>query len=89
MKCLERIVEGVLRPIVNINGAQFGFVPWRGTFDNIFMVRQLQKAHSRAIWTSRPCHRCFTQASVWEDLYTDDLVIIAESIEECVRWFLV
>ena len=45
MKCLERTVEGVLRPIVNINGALFGFVPWRGTFDAIFMVRQLQEKY--------------------------------------------
>ena len=31
----------------------------------------------------------FYASILWEDLYTDDLVIIAESIEECVRWFLV
>ena len=41
MKCLERTVEGVLRPIVSINGTQFGFVPYGGTIDAILMVRQL------------------------------------------------
>ena len=41
MKCLERTVEGVLRPIVSIKGTQFGFVPWRGAIDAIFMVKQL------------------------------------------------
>ena len=45
MKCLERTVEGVLRPIVSISGTQFGFVPWRGTIDAIFMVRQLQEKY--------------------------------------------
>ena len=25
----------------------------------------------------------------WEDLYADDLVIIADSPEECVRWLLI
>ena len=31
----------------------------------------------------------FYASVLWEDFYADDLVIIAESIEECVRWFLV
>ena len=41
IKFLERNVEGVLRPIVSINGTQFGFVSWIGTIDVILMVRQL------------------------------------------------
>ena len=45
MKCLERTVEGILRPIVSINGTQFGFVPWIGTIDVILMVRQLPEKH--------------------------------------------
>ena len=31
----------------------------------------------------------FHASVIWEDLYTDDLVIIAESLEECVRRLLV
>ena len=33
--------------------------------------------------------REFQAGEPWEDLYTDDLVIIADSVEECVRWLLI
>ena len=32
--------------------------------------------------------RKFRSGFPWEDLNADDLVIIAESLEECVRWLL-
>ena len=32
--------------------------------------------------------REFRSGVPWEDLYADDLVIIADSLEECVRRFL-
>ena len=37
----------------------------------------------------KPCHVSFARSGVpWEDLYADDLVSIAESVEECVRRLL-
>ena len=36
----------------------------------------------------KPCHVEFRCGVPWEDLYADDLVIIAESLEECVRRLL-
>ena len=43
MKVFERVLEKRLRSKVNINEAQFGFMPGRGTTDAIFIVRQLQE----------------------------------------------
>ena len=37
------------------------------------------EALSRELWARVP----------WEDLYADDLVIIADSLEECVRRLLI
>ena len=41
MKITERIIEGIIRERINIDGMQFGFVPGRGTF----ILRQLQEKH--------------------------------------------
>ena len=45
MKVLERVVDDVLRQIVNIVNSQFGFVPGRGTTDAIFVVRHLEEKY--------------------------------------------
>ena len=43
MKALERVLEKVIREMINIDEMQFGFMPGRGTTDAIFIVRQLQE----------------------------------------------
>ena len=166
MKILERIVDGFIRQLVEIDDSQFGFVPGRGTTDAIFVVRQLQEKYlavnrrlymafvdlekafdrvpRKVIWwalrklgveewivrlvqgmyaNARSCVRVGSgfseefavkvgvhQGSVlspllfiivlealsrefragvpWEDLYADDLVIIADTLEECVQRLL-
>ena len=35
MKILQRIVNGLIRQLVSINDSLFGFVPGRGTTDNL------------------------------------------------------
>lgn len=45
MKVMERIIERLIRAVVNINEMQFGFMPGRGTIDAIFIVRQLQEQY--------------------------------------------
>ena len=48
MKVLERIVDGLIRQVVSIDDSQLGFVPYRGTTDAIFVVRQLQEQYLAA-----------------------------------------
>ena len=36
----------------------------------------------------KPCHRSSSSGVPWEDRYADDLVIITELLEECVRSLL-
>ena len=45
MKLLERILDPIIRLMVDIDQMQFGFVPGRGTTDAIFIVRQLQEKY--------------------------------------------
>ena len=45
MKVLERIIERLIRDIVDIDSMQFGFRPGRGTTDAIFILRQLQEKY--------------------------------------------
>ena len=159
-KILERIVDGLIRQLVSIDGSQFGFVTGRGTTDAIFVVRQLQdkylaankrlymalveKAFDRVprkviwwalrklgveewivrlvqgmyanAWSRVRVGEGYSEVKVgvhhgsvlspllfiivlalsqefrsgvpWEDLYADDIVIIAASLEECVRRLL-
>lgn len=48
MKLLERVLDGFIRGMVEVDEMQFGFVPGRGTSDAIFIVRQLQEKHIAA-----------------------------------------
>ena len=43
MKVMERIVDELIREMIDINEMQFAFVPGRGTTDAIFIIRQLQE----------------------------------------------
>ena len=103
MKILERIMDGPIRQLVSIDDSQFGFVPGRGTTDAIFVVRQLQekylaakkRLHMAFVGLEKAFDRVLWKVIWWalrklgvEDLYADDLVIIAESLEECVRRLL-
>ena len=159
-------MDGLIRQLVSIDNSQFGFVPGRGTTDEIFVVRQLQEKYLAANkrlymafvdlekafdgvprkvswwalrklgvkeWVVRLVQGMYAnawsrvrvgegyseefevkvgvhQGSVlspllfiivlealscefcsgvpWGDLYADDLVIITESLEECVRRLL-
>ena len=46
MEVLERVVEGLIRQIVEIDEMQCGFMSGHGTTDAIFIVHQLQEKHS-------------------------------------------
>ena len=43
MKVMERIVDGMIREMIAIDEMQFAFVPWRGTTDGMFIIRQPQE----------------------------------------------
>ncbi len=45
MKLLERVLDSLIRQMVNIDEMQFGFVPSRGTSDAAFIIRQLGEKH--------------------------------------------
>jgi hypothetical protein len=45
MKVLERVVDGLIRSIVNVDNMQLVFIPGRSTTDAIFIVWQLQERH--------------------------------------------
>ena len=43
MKVVERIIEGFIRRVADIDAMQFGFMPGKGTTDGIFILRQMQE----------------------------------------------
>ncbi|XP_063610502.1 uncharacterized protein LOC134784375 [Penaeus indicus] len=45
MKILEKVIEGMLRGLVSVNGMQFVFSPGRGTMDAAFIIMQQQEKH--------------------------------------------
>ena len=45
MKIIKRVLDSVIRPQVDINSMQFGFMPGEGTTDAIFILCQLQEKH--------------------------------------------
>ena len=45
LKVLERVVEVMIRDIVDLDSMQFGFRPGRGTTDAIFILRQMQEKY--------------------------------------------
>ena len=47
MKTVERVLEGKIRALVNLNEMQFGFMPGKGTVDAIFIVRRMQNEYQK------------------------------------------
>ena len=45
MKIIERVLERRIRALVDVDEAQFGFMPGKGTVDALFLVRRLQEEH--------------------------------------------
>ena len=48
-KVVERIIEVIIRAVVNVDDMQFGFMPGRGTTNAIFILRQIQESTSERI----------------------------------------
>ena len=45
MKVLERVLEKRIRCQMSIDNMQFGFMPGKGTRDDIYIMRQVQEKH--------------------------------------------
>ena len=45
MKIVERVVEGQIGTLINLNKMQFGFMPGIETVDAIFIVRRIQEKY--------------------------------------------
>ena len=45
MKIVETVPERQIRPLVNLNEMQFGFMPGKDTVDAIFIVRRIQEEY--------------------------------------------
>ena len=95
MKLLERVLDSYIRKMVNIDEMQFGFVPGRGTTDAIFIASEEFDVgvgvHQGSVLSPllfilvlEALSRVFRRGTPWELLYADDLVVIADSLDECV-----
>ena len=49
MKIVETVPERQIRPLVNLNEMQFGFMPGKETVDAIFIVRRIQEEYQKKI----------------------------------------
>ena len=56
MKIVERVLERIIRETVDVNEMQCGFMPGKGTFDALFMVRMLQEKYDRK---KKKLYMCF------------------------------
>ena len=73
MKIVERVLEGRIRELVNIDSMQFGFMPGRGTTDALFVVRRMleeykdkkKKLFMRFVDTEKAFDRVPTQMMEW------------------------
>ena len=45
LKIIERVLERRIRTLVDVDEAQFGFMPGKGKTDALFLVRRLQQEH--------------------------------------------
>ena len=45
MKMFQKILERRLRKLITVKNMQFGFSPWKGTIDAVFIIQQLQEKH--------------------------------------------
>ena len=45
IKVIERVLERRIRALVDMDEAQFGFMPAKGTTNALFLVRRLQEEH--------------------------------------------
>ena len=56
MKIIERVLERRIRALVDVDEAQFGFMPGKGTIDALFLVRRLQEEHRAK---DKRMYKCF------------------------------
>ena len=47
MKIVERVIDGQIRTLLNLNEMQFGFMPGKETVDAIFIVRRMQEEYQK------------------------------------------
>ena len=71
MKVLERVVEGLIRPRVEIDEMQSGFMSGCGTTDAIFIVRQLQEKYLAA---NKPLYMAFIDLEKAFDRVPQDVI---------------
>ena len=90
LKVFERVIENLLRDKVDIGYKQFGFMPGKWTTDVIFVVRQVKVGvHQGSVLSPilfaivlEALSRGFSDGLPWELLYADDIVIMADSLDE-------
>jgi hypothetical protein len=47
MKLWERIIEYLLRGVINVTENQFGFISGKSTMEEIFLIRQLMERYKK------------------------------------------
>ena len=85
MKVLERVVEGLIRQRVEIDGMQCGFMSGRGTTDAIFIERQLQEKHLAA---NKPLYMAFVDLEKAFDRAPRDVIWWAMRKLEIDEWLV-